>query len=73
MEQLEEQIRALQKKIGSNVNAFTLETTNESTTLDSNNNNNRGSPWAVSSNGTFVASATTLGKSDVPLVVAMEW
>ena len=74
MEQIEGQIRTLQQKIGSNI---ITGTTVSATTLPlsrSGSGSTRSSTGISSStsNGTFVASATTLGKSDVPLVVSMD-
>ena len=68
MEQLEEQIRTLQKKIGTERGS--IDSINETTSLGSRN----GASMATTSTttGTFVASATTLGKSDIPLVVSMD-
>ena len=68
MEQLEEQIRTLQKKIGTERGS--IDSINESTSLGSRNGASMATASATT--GTFVASATTLGKSDIPLVVSMD-
>ena len=76
MEQIEGQIRTLQQKIGSNI---ITGTTVSATTLPLSRSGSGcstrssiGISSSSTSNGTFVASATTLGKSDVPLVVSID-
>jgi hypothetical protein len=63
--QLEDQIRMLQKKLGNDYS-----TIGSSYTLQHNVSDSQLS--TASSTGTYVATATSIGKSDVPLVVTMD-